>query len=73
MKFLSSQFAYLFSTRETQANLRSLLQYLVSLGIVITVYAVIFHFIMLKAEGRSYSWITGFYCVLPTSTLDLSF
>ena len=68
MKFLSSQFAYLFTTREMQANLRSLLQYLVFLGSVITVYAVIFHFIMLNIEGRSYSWITGFYWTLTVMT-----
>ena len=68
MKFLSSQFAYLFTTREMQANLRSLLRYLALLGIVITVYAVIFHFIMLNIEDRSYSWITGFYWTLTVMT-----
>lgn len=68
MKFLSSQFAYIFSTREMRTNLRSLLQYLALLGAVITVYAVIFHFIMLNVEGRSYSWITGFYWTLTVMT-----
>ena len=68
MKFLSSQFAYLFTTREMQTNLRPLLHYLVLLGTVITVYAVIFHFIMLNIEGRSYSWITGFYWTLTVMT-----
>ncbi|NNE68179.1 MAG: potassium transporter TrkA [Pyrinomonadaceae bacterium] len=68
MKFLSSQFAYLFSDREMQANLRSLLRYVALLAAVITAYAIIFHFIMLYAEGRSYSWITGFYWTLTVMT-----
>ena len=43
MKFLSSQIAYLFTTREMRGNLRSLLQYLALLAGLITIYAVIFH------------------------------
>ena len=68
MKFLSSQIAYLFTTREMRGNLRSLLQYLALLAGLIIVYAVIFHLIMIRFEGQSHSWVTGFYWTLTVMT-----
>ena len=68
MKFLSSQIAYLFTTREMRGNLRSLLQYLALLTGIIIAYAVIFHLIMADVDGQSHSWVTGFYWTLTVMT-----
>jgi len=68
MKYLSSQFAFLLSTREMRGNLRSLFQYLTLLAGIISIYAVVFHFIMVRVEGQSHSWITGFYWTLTVMT-----
>jgi Trk K+ transport system NAD-binding subunit len=77
MKFLSSQLAYLVSVREMRANMRSLLQYVAFLALLVAVYAVLFHVIMSAVEGRQHSWITGFYWTLVVmSTLgfgDITF
>ncbi len=77
MKFMISQLSYLFREREARRNLRALLKYLVFVVAVITVYAVMFHFIMFYAEGQRHSWLTGFYWTLTVmSTLgfgDITF
>jgi voltage-gated potassium channel len=68
MKFSSSQLAYLLGHRETRANLRALVKYLVLLLALITLYAVLFHVIKLRVEGEQHSWITGFYWTLVVMT-----
>jgi voltage-gated potassium channel len=68
MKFLASQIAYLIGDRETRANLRALLKYVLTLALLITVYAVIFHVIKLNVEREQHSWITGFYWTLVVMT-----
>jgi voltage-gated potassium channel len=68
MKFLASQIAYLIKDRETRGNLRALLKYVLSLALLITVYAVVFHIIKLNVEGEQHSWITGFYWTLVVMT-----
>ncbi len=68
MKLLASQFAYLFTTREMQGNLRSLLKYLGLVAAIITLYAAVFHLIMVRVEGQSHSWITGLYWTLTVMT-----
>ena len=77
MKYLSSQFSALFPTGETRTNLAALLRYFVFLLVMITVYAVVFHIIMLRVEGQQHSWMTGFYWTLVVmSTLgfgDITF
>ena len=77
MKFLGSQIAYLINDRETRANLRALLKYVLSLVLLIAVYAVLFHIIKLNVEGEQHSWLTGFYWTLVVmSTLgfgDITF
>jgi voltage-gated potassium channel len=77
MKYLSSQFSTLFPTGETRTNLTALLKYFVFLVVMISVYAVVFHIIMVRVEGQQHSWITGFYWTLVVmSTLgfgDITF
>ena len=68
MKYLSSQFGYMFDTGETRANLGALLKYFTFLALLIAVYAVLFHLIMVRAEGQQHSWITGFYWTLVVMT-----
>jgi Trk K+ transport system NAD-binding subunit len=68
MKYLSSQFGFLFSEGEWRENLAALLKYVAFLGLMVTVYAVLFHVIMSRAEGQEHSWITGFYWTLVVMT-----
>lgn len=68
MKFLTSQLAYLISDRETRANLRALVKYLLSLSLLILFYALVFHLIKLYVEGEQHSWVTGFYWTLVVMT-----
>ena len=67
MKYLSSEFGFLFSTGETRTNLASLLKYFAFLAALVTAYAVVFHLIM-RVEGQQHSWITGFYWTLVVMT-----
>jgi Trk K+ transport system NAD-binding subunit len=57
-------------------NLRNLSKFLAVIAAAITVYSILFHFIM-AYEGRQFSWITGFYWTLTVmSTLgfgDITF
>src|SRR5688500_13171120 len=68
MKFLTSQLAYLINDRENRANLRALFKYLLFLGAMIGIYAVLFHLIKLRIEGEQHSWITGVYWTLVVMT-----
>ena len=68
MKFLSSQISYFLSERGTRENIGALLKYLVFLILVIALYSVLFHVIMLYAEGQYHSWITGIYWTLTVMT-----
>jgi Trk K+ transport system NAD-binding subunit len=77
MKFVLSQLAYFVGERQVRRNLGVLLKYLLFLIGVISVYSVLFHIIMLHAEGQRHSWLTGFYWTLTVmSTLgfgDITF
>jgi voltage-gated potassium channel len=53
--------------RGQKANLVLLARFCILLAAVITAYSVLFHWIML-GEGRSFSWITGFYWTFTTMT-----
>ncbi len=68
MKYLSSQVSYFFTDRSARVNLRALARYLAFLATLITVYSVLFHIIMVRAEGQSHSWFTGFYWTLTVMT-----
>jgi Trk K+ transport system NAD-binding subunit len=68
MKYLSSQFSVLFPEGEPRTNLAALLRYLLFLTLLVTMYAVLFHVIMVRIEGQQHSWITGFYWTLVVMT-----
>lgn len=76
MKFLTAQFASLRESGASRRNLRLLARFILLLTGMMTLYAVIFHLLMLQ-EGQDHSWLTGFYWVLVTmSTLgfgDITF
>jgi len=76
MKFLVSQLLYFLSDRPSRVNLFALLRFLLLLIAMITVYSVLFHYLM-AYEGRTESWVTGFYWTLTVmSTLgfgDITF
>jgi len=76
MKFIPAQVIYFVRSRTTKSNLRLLLKFLLALTAIITVYSILFHFIMVL-EDRKFSWITGFYWTLTVmSTLgfgDITF
>lgn len=77
MKFLATQISYFFKQNQTKQNINALLKYVLLLLAVITVFTILFHFLMFYAEGRNYSWITGLYWTLTVmSTLgfgDITF
>jgi Trk K+ transport system NAD-binding subunit len=60
MKFLPSQIMFLIQDRRTRRNIRALSEFLVVLAGLVTIYSVVFHYLM-RYEGREYSIITGFY------------
>ena len=68
MKFLTSQISYFLNERAARQNIRALLKYVMFTAAVIAVYSVLFHLIMLHAEGRYHSWITGIYWTLTVMT-----
>jgi voltage-gated potassium channel len=75
MKFLLGQFIHIL-TKKKDRNVRMLVKFLIILSAMITVYSVLFHFLMILEDQR-FSWITGFYWSLTVmSTLgfgDITF
>lgn len=76
MKYFPSLFLHYLRNRATRRNLWVLMQFLATLIAMVTVYSVLFHYLM-ACEGRQYSWITGVYWTLTVmSTLgfgDITF
>jgi len=76
MKFVPAQFAAYLKVGGARRNLRALLNYVLVLLLMVTVYSIAFHFLM-AAEGQRFSWLTGFYWTLTVmSTLgfgDITF
>lgn len=76
MKFLVSQLLAYASNRADRVRLMALLRFLGILAGLVTVYSILFHYIM-AYEGRTESWVTGFYWTLTVmSTLgfgDITF
>jgi Trk K+ transport system NAD-binding subunit len=75
MKLFFSQLAYFFSSSR-ERNIKTLMKFFMVLAGMVTVYTVVFHFLMLR-EGQEFSWITGVYWTLTVmSTLgfgDITF
>lgn len=67
MKFYSSIVSFLVEGKSTKQNIRMLTRFIVMLTVMITVYSIVFHFLM-TWEGREYSWVTGFYWTLTVMT-----
>ena len=63
-------------TKRRERNVRMLMKFLLVLTTMVTVYSILFHFLMIL-EDQEYSWITGFYWALTVmSTLgfgDITF
>ena len=76
MKFNPAIISYFFQRESTKRNVVQLLKFLLILALLVTVYSILFHFLM-AAEGQDHSWITGFYWTLTVmSTLgfgDITF
>ncbi|MCL4832871.1 MAG: NAD-binding protein, partial [Caldilineaceae bacterium] len=76
MKFLVSQLLHFWRDRPSRINAIALLRFLAVLTGIVTLYSVIFHYLM-AYEGRQESWVTGFYWTLTVmSTLgfgDITF
>ncbi|PJF29745.1 MAG: potassium transporter TrkA [Phototrophicales bacterium] len=76
MKSLVTVLLQLVKDRSSRVNIVALLRFLAIIAVMITTYSIIFHYIM-EYEGRSESWITGFYWTLTVmSTLgfgDITF
>jgi Trk K+ transport system NAD-binding subunit len=68
VKFLASLFAATVHKSETRQNLKAFGRFLVLLAVITIVFAVIFHVIMERVEGREHSWVTGFYWALTVMT-----
>jgi Trk K+ transport system NAD-binding subunit len=75
MKFFLGQFIHILTKRKDR-NVRMLMKFLLILATMITVYSILFHFLMIL-EDQQFSWITGFYWALTVmSTLgfgDITF
>jgi Trk K+ transport system NAD-binding subunit len=67
MKFYSSIVSSIVEGKSQKQNMRILFYFLAVLAMMVTVYSIIFHFLM-AWEGREYSWITGFYWTLTVMT-----
>jgi lipoprotein signal peptidase len=67
MKYYPSILGYFAHGESTKRNLRLLFRFLIVLVILVTVYSIVFHFLM-AYEERDYSWITGIYWTLTVMT-----
>lgn len=76
MKINPAVISYFFQRESTKRNIRQLLKFILVLLVMVTVFSIIFHFLM-AFEGKDHSWITGFYWTLTVmSTLgfgDITF
>lgn len=76
MKYTPAILATILQSHSTRRNVRLLLKFLLVVVVMVTGYSMIFHTLM-AFEGRSYSWVTGFYWTLTVmSTLgfgDITF
>ena len=77
MKLLGTQLAYFLNEPATRRNIGALLKFTAFLVGIILLFSVLFHVIMLRAEGQDHSWLTGVYWTLTVmSTLgfgDITF
>ena len=67
MKYFTSPTSYFTYGENTKRNLRLVLRFISILAILVTIYSIIFQFLM-AYEERHYSWITGLYWTLTAMT-----
>lgn len=67
MKFLPSQLYYFLRHRPSRISILSLLRFVLLLAALITLFSVLFHYIM-AYEGQRHSWVTGLYWTLTVMT-----
>lgn len=68
LKFYSSIVSSLVEGKSSpKQNVRVLLRFILLLTFLVTLYSVLFHFLM-AWEDRQYSWVTGFYWTLTVMT-----
>lgn len=76
MKYIPSQIVYFLKSAIARKNIKLLLKFLLILVFMISIYSIMFHYIM-EYEGREFSWLSGIYWTLVTmSTLgfgDITF
>ncbi|MEE9910628.1 MAG: NAD-binding protein [Deltaproteobacteria bacterium] len=76
MKFMPAIVSSLSGSKILKANISLLVKYLLVIIALITLYSILFHYIM-ALEGQEHSWITGFYWTMVVmSTLgfgDITF
>jgi Trk K+ transport system NAD-binding subunit len=76
MKSFPSHLYFFLRNRPARRNVANLMRFFGILAGLVTLFSVVFHYIM-AYEGRSYSWVTGFYWTLTVmSTLgfgDITF
>jgi voltage-gated potassium channel len=77
MKFLPAQIYHFFQYRPSRTKILTLLRFIFVLGLLVTIYAILFHYIMAWEGHPEHSWVTGFYWTLTVmSTLgfgDITF
>ena len=67
MKYTPAVLTTILQSHNTRRNVRLLLKFLLVMVVMVTGYSMIFHALM-AFEGRSYSWVTGFYWTLTVMT-----
>ena len=67
MKYTPAILTTILQSHSTRRNVRLLLKFLLVMVVMVTAYSIIFHALM-AFEGRSYSWVTGFYWTLTVMT-----
>lgn len=76
MKSFPSHLYFFLRNRPARRNIANLIRFFAILAGLVTLYSILFHYLM-AFEGRSYSWVTGFYWTLTVmSTLgfgDITF
>jgi Trk K+ transport system NAD-binding subunit len=76
MKFIPAIVSSLVSSKIVKANISLLIKYLIMIIALITIFSVLFHYLM-ALEGQEHSWMTGLYWTMVVmSTLgfgDITF
>ena len=67
MKFVTSQLAYFLQNRSTRRNVQFLFKFLLLLLFVVTLYSVLFHYLM-SYEERDFTRLTCLYWTLKVKS-----